>query len=403
MCRHQDGHAEPVIGRRFAPTRWLCLPLLLRVSADFQLHPVIARHHALRQALPQHLVIEVGVHVGDDRALRLEAVDPGQRVVDAEMAGMGGVTKAVDDPEIEIFEERPALAPDVAEVRRIGGIRDTKAERRYLAVLEQEGGEFDRAALPFGGVALAGLDRMTRQDRRIVAALRGDEAVGEPRHDVLGGRLVEIDGNSTALMQHHRPQIVDAMGLVGVLMGKIHGVDVIDVGIDQLLAQIGRGVDHDPRRTVRAGPFDQKRATAAAILGILGIAGAPAERRTGDAGGGAAAKDRERQCHAAMAAGTFENRRKKFSVVCREISSSETPRASASTFATSTTYAGSLRLPRNFPGARYGASVSTMMRSAGSSAASARKSSDFLNVRMPVNEIDRPSSIAFIASSRPPV
>src|SRR5262249_29944653 len=257
--------------------------------------------------------------------------------VDTEMARMDVVAQAVDDPEIEIFEQRPAFTRDVADIGRIGGVRDAIAERWYLAVLEQKGGEFERASLPFGGMALSGLDRMTCEDWRIVAALRRDEAVGEPRHDVLGGRLVEIDGNSTALMQHHRPQIVDAMGLIGVLMGEIHGVDVIDVRIDQLLAQVGRGVDHDPRRTVRAGPFDQQRATAAAIFGILGIAGAPAERRTGDAGGGAAAKDRERQCHAAMAVGTFENRRKKFSVVCCEISSSETPRVSASTFATSTT------------------------------------------------------------------
>jgi hypothetical protein len=43
------------------------------------------------------------------------------------------------------------------------------------------------------------------------------------------------------------------------------------------------------------------------------------------------------------------------------------------------------------------------MRSAGSSAAIARRSDEFLNVRMPVNEIERPSAIARIAKSRPPV
>ena len=50
--------------------------------------------------------------------------------------------------------------------------------------------------------------------------------------------------------------------------------------------------------------------------------------------------------------GTFANRRKKFAEVCRAISSNDTPRVSASTFAVSTTKAGSLRLPRIFPGAR---------------------------------------------------
>jgi hypothetical protein len=42
------------------------------------------------------------MHVGDDGPARLEAVDPGQRVVDAEMAGMRRIAQAVDDPEIEI-------------------------------------------------------------------------------------------------------------------------------------------------------------------------------------------------------------------------------------------------------------------------------------------------------------
>src|SRR5690242_4224394 len=47
-----------------------------------ELHPVISRLDAVRQALPQHLVVEIGVHVGDHRALRLEAVDPGERIID---------------------------------------------------------------------------------------------------------------------------------------------------------------------------------------------------------------------------------------------------------------------------------------------------------------------------------
>ena len=205
-------------------------------------------------------------------------------------------------------------------------------------MVNQEGGKFYRTALPFGLMTLARFDRMARQDRRIVAALGRDEAIGEPRHDVFGGRLVEVDRNAAALVQHDRTQIVDAVGLVGVLMGQVHRVDVIDLGVDQLLAQVGRGVDHDPRGAVRARALDQQRAAAAAVLRIVGIAGAPAERRARYAGGGAAAEDRQRHRHAAaFGAGTFENSRKKFSVVCREISSSETPRVSASTFATSTT------------------------------------------------------------------
>ena len=91
---------------------------------------------------------------------------------------------------------------------------------------------------------------MPAQDWRIVAALRRDEAIREPRHDVLGGRQVEIDRNALAHVNNDRAQIIHAVGLVGMFMRQEHRVDVIDVGGKQLLAQIGRGVDHDARGAV---------------------------------------------------------------------------------------------------------------------------------------------------------
>src|ERR1700682_175921 len=155
---------------------------------------------------------------------------------------------------------------------------------------------------------------------------------------MLGGRLVQIDRNAPALMQHDRAKIVDSMGLIGMLMRQKHRIDVIDIGIDQLFAQIGRGIDHDPRDPAIVSPLDEQRAAAAAVFRIIGIAGAPAERGTRDAGRGSAAEYSQAQRHAvASEAGTLENRRKKFSVVWREISSNETPRVSASTLAISTT------------------------------------------------------------------
>ena len=90
------------------------------------------------------------MHVGDDGALRLEALDPGQRIVDAEMAGVAGIAQPVDDPEIEVFQGRPALLRDVVEIGRVGGVPDTIAQRGNVAVVNQKGGKLYRAALPFG-------------------------------------------------------------------------------------------------------------------------------------------------------------------------------------------------------------------------------------------------------------
>src|SRR5882762_8996903 len=104
----------------------------------------MGRDHAGRQALAQYLVIEVGMHVGDDGTLRLEALDPAKRVADAEMAGMAGIAQPVDDPEVEVLQRRPAFRRDIVEVGRIGGGPDTEAERRDIAVMNEEGGKLYR-------------------------------------------------------------------------------------------------------------------------------------------------------------------------------------------------------------------------------------------------------------------
>ena len=109
-------------------------------------------------------------------------------------------------------------------------------------------------------------------------------------------------------------------------MGIQHRVEPIDVGVEQLLAQVGRGVDQDPascRRAVAA--LDQQRAAAAAVLRVVRIAGAPAERRPRHAAGGAAAENckASASCRSRLRvrAAPLQNSRKKFSVVWRAISS----------------------------------------------------------------------------------
>src|SRR6185437_17145445 len=111
-------------------------------------------------------------------------------------------------------------------------------------------------------------------------------------------------------------KIVDPVGLIGVFMGQKHRVEVVHMGVNQLLAQIGRGVDQDPRCSAIGSPLDEQRAAAAAVFGVVGIACAPAEGGTRHAGGGSAAENRQTQRHViASAGGTLLNRRKKFCVV----------------------------------------------------------------------------------------
>src|SRR6185312_14720603 len=101
---------------------------------------------------------------------------PRQGVIDAEMAGMPGIAQPVDDPELEVFQVTPTIGRNVAHIGRIGSIADPVTERLNLAVLQAEGRERDRTALPVDGAAFSGFDREIVEDRRIVAARRRDEA-----------------------------------------------------------------------------------------------------------------------------------------------------------------------------------------------------------------------------------
>src|SRR3569832_684522 len=113
------------------------------------------------QALTQHLVIQVGMHVGDDGTAWLEALEPRQRVIDTEMTGMPRVAQPVDNPQIKVFQKGPAFGRNVVDVRRVRRIRNPIAERGNIAVLHEECRKRHRSPLPFNGTTFSRLDRVT--------------------------------------------------------------------------------------------------------------------------------------------------------------------------------------------------------------------------------------------------
>ena len=122
---------------------------------------------------------------------------------------MRRIAQPVNNPEIEIFQRRPAFGGDIAEIGGIGGIANAVAERGDVAVLQVEGGERDRPALAEDLLALACFDRMPGQDRRIFAAFRRDEAIGEPRHAIGQRRLAD------ALRAADQPGVRDSPAAIG--------------------------------------------------------------------------------------------------------------------------------------------------------------------------------------------
>src|SRR3954453_10528590 len=166
--------------------------------------------------------------------------------------------------------------------------------------------------------------------------------------------------------------------MVCVRMREQHRVDAGNPAVQQLAAHVRRRIDQQPLPIVA---LDQDRGAAAAVAWFRRIAGAPVAAAVSSANhrhAGRGAGAQQRDLHAA-----FRNSRRKFAVVTLAMAPGVRPWISARTEAVCTTQAGSLRLPRNGTGAKYGASVSTSRRSTGTSRAMSRSSWDLGKVRMP--------------------
>src|SRR2546423_12734744 len=144
---------------------------------------------------------------------------------------------------------------------------------------------------------------MEIEDRRILAAWRRREAIAEPLDQGARGRVIGVDVDALPFLERERPQVINAVGMVGMVMSIEHRVEPLDGGVKQLLAQIRRGVDQDASALTRAVcPLDQQRAAPAAVLRVVRIAVTPAKPDARYAGRRAAAQDGGAKRHAAVAA-----------------------------------------------------------------------------------------------------
>ena len=130
-----------------------------------------------------------------------------ERVGDAEVARMRMVAQRVDDPQIEPGQRLDARGRHVVQVARIGERAEAEAERLDVAVVLQERQRLDRPALPVDRQrASPALSSCMFEDRRIVAAGRLHEAIGEARHQHARGRVVGVDVEAAPRMCRNSPR-----------------------------------------------------------------------------------------------------------------------------------------------------------------------------------------------------
>src|SRR5436305_1005682 len=102
-----------------------------------------------------HAVGDVGEvsHLGADFGGGLD------RFRDGEMSGMGVELEAVEDEDVEIFQEVEGFVGDSADVGAVGEWADAEAEDGHFAVEEGDGDPFGAADLEWAG------DEMVKQVR----------------------------------------------------------------------------------------------------------------------------------------------------------------------------------------------------------------------------------------------
>ena len=187
-----------------------------------------------------------------------------------------------------------------------------------------------------------------------------------------------------------RPDLVNPMNMVGVRMSHDDAVEPADAQSEQLLAKIRRHVDEDLRLGASSPPrstrIEQRRRR---FLGLFGSQAPQPWPTRGTPPDDPQPKIVIAEVHATAAtfsgAGILENKRSALSVVSAAIVCGETP----------LTRPARARCPRQKPvrcacrdwdGARNGASVSTSIRSIGTSRAISRSSPEFLKVTTPEKE-----------------
>ena len=141
-----------------------------------------------------------------------------------------------------------------------------------------------------------------------------------------------MERHRAAKMLRDLPQIVDAVAMVGMIVGDDDPVDAGDVRRQQLLAQIGAAIDQQ----ALAAAFDQDRRSGCG--GCCGSAGSQSPQSLPIRG---TPVDVPQPRIADLHAAAFPNSLKKLAVVASASSSSGSPRRSARKAAVSATNAGS--------------------------------------------------------------
>jgi hypothetical protein len=119
------------------------------------------------------------------------------------------------------------------------------------------------------------------------------KGIGKAMFQTFECKWPSIAGYRLARLLENGPQIVNAMAMVGMIMGPDHRIDPVDIIIDELIPQIRRCIDQN----ARSRAFYQDRDTASPVFRLVGITITPVIANSGHARRSPASQYRQFQSH----------------------------------------------------------------------------------------------------------
>src|SRR5258706_14039059 len=127
-------------------------------------------------------------------------------------------------------------------------------------------------------------NNMRRDDRRVAGTGRRLETIIEAATEKLKRARVRPNVDAATLRVRENAQIVDAVSVVGMIVGVDHAIDALDPSAQKLLAQVGGSIHQDDGAPLRTDLLHQNGTSTPPVFRIIGIAGAPVVANAGDAG-----------------------------------------------------------------------------------------------------------------------
>lgn len=187
------------------------------------------------------VIIEVASKVGQVRLMGSDPLGDFDGLFDGEVRGVGAVAESVEDEDIESFEEREAGFGDFVAVGAVSDSSDAESvDLEAWTMLE--GDEDDLGAEDFDGASIEAMHGELRNGSGVRLGEVGErviEGLAESGFDDIGA----VNGDGMAEVELEEAEVIESEDVIGVFVGVDHRVDDADAFTEQLLAEIGGGID----------------------------------------------------------------------------------------------------------------------------------------------------------------